>query len=106
VWREPPAILFSEQEAADADKNRFWTPYPFTSPIHGDLLHTRIWASSQLFTTANDIAAFVLEVPDGPLLIETWQAGANLHDRLLFFKSCLPPELHLNWNKTPQNICM
>ncbi|PWY79167.1 hypothetical protein BO70DRAFT_338286 [Aspergillus heteromorphus CBS 117.55] len=104
AWPGPPELFLSAEEAAAADIQQQWAPYPFTSPVHRPFLHTSLRVRRDLLIIVNDVASLLREL-DGHIDLHAWQRGAVLHQRLVHFERALPPVLGIQRNRTPHNLC-
>ncbi|RAL00137.1 uncharacterized protein BO80DRAFT_383878 [Aspergillus ibericus CBS 121593] len=104
VWPGPPELFLSEEEAAAADRNQQWAPYPFTHPAHKSFLYTGLSARRELFIIVNDVGHLFRQL-GGRFDMQGWQQGAVLYQRLLHFERDLPAVLGVQRNRTPHNLC-
>ncbi|KAL2809643.1 hypothetical protein BJX63DRAFT_404927 [Aspergillus granulosus] len=106
VLLEPPAVEFSQEEAAVLDEGAEWCPYPFQTPVAQPFFYTASWVRSQLVAIVHDIACFALKFPASTLGSGDWDYGYTLYQRLLGWNASLPWTVILRHNTTPHIICL
>ncbi|PWY67956.1 hypothetical protein BO94DRAFT_527934 [Aspergillus sclerotioniger CBS 115572] len=104
VWPGPPELFLSEEDAAAADLNQQWAPYPFTHPSHRSFLYTGLSVRRKLLIAVNDVGHLIQEL-GGRVDLQGWQKGAVLYQRLLQIERNLPAVLGIQRNRTPHNLC-
>ncbi|CEN61698.1 hypothetical protein ASPCAL08348 [Aspergillus calidoustus] len=106
VLDEPPAVQFSQEEAALLDEGAEWCPYPIQSPVAQPFYYTASWVRSELVAIVHDIACFALKFPASTLNCDDWDYGHTLHQKLLSWNAKLPWSVLPRHNTTPHIICL
>ncbi|KAL2786409.1 hypothetical protein BJX66DRAFT_31266 [Aspergillus keveii] len=106
VLHEPPAVQFSQEEAALLDEGAEWCPYPIQSPVAQPFIYTAAWVRSELVAIVHDIACFALKFPTSTLSSDDWDYGYTLHQNLLCWNAKLPWSVLPRHNTTPHIICL
>ncbi|KKK13114.1 hypothetical protein ARAM_006750 [Aspergillus rambellii] len=106
IWKEPPSIGFTEEEASALDEGGEWRPYPFQTPVSQPYLYTAAWIRSELVAIVHDIACFSLKFPGAVLGDSDWDYGYSLYQRLLGWRARLPWTVLPRHNTTPHALCL
>lgn len=105
-WLVPPQVGFTKKDAADADENQIWTPYPFKSPSYRSTRYATLFARGNLVRISNEVTSLTIGCASKTITSEMWRTGDALYNRLLAWRADLEDNLEIEQNRSPPTLCL
>lgn len=106
VWKQPPAVCFSLDEAAVLDEGAEWSPYPFRFPVQQPFYYTAACYRSALVMIVHEIVIAGIEFSKTGISSDDWQCARQQHQKLCDWMNSLPSCLMPQSNTTPHILCL
>ncbi|KAH1610372.1 hypothetical protein KXX44_001970 [Aspergillus fumigatus] len=106
VWKQPPAVCFSLDEAAVLDEGAEWSPYPFRFPVQQPFYYTAACYRSALVMIVHEIVIAGIEFSKTGISSDDWQCARQQHQKLCDWMNSLPSCLMPQSNTAPHILCL